>query len=237
MVRRRDELRQRLRLGKRFATIAASFAALRDYSMLGYRIRIGGAAQERRSPFLFIGHNRYILDAYGLVGHAGRDKLALAVAHEVGRLRLVWMALKALAGRLGSTAYDVLLFEGAVIDSHHRRLLVELDGELTRLSTPLVFRLRPRALRVIAPPEFSSGCDVGAAEENGMDWDRLAGNWKQFKGRLRERWGELTDDELNVIGGRREQLVGRLQERYNISAEEAERQLGEFEASARARGD
>jgi uncharacterized protein YjbJ (UPF0337 family) len=68
-----------------------------------------------------------------------------------------------------------------------------------------------------------------------MDWDRLAGNWKQFKGRLRERWGELTDDELNVIGGRREQLVGRLQERYNISAEEAERQLGEFEASERAR--
>jgi uncharacterized protein YjbJ (UPF0337 family) len=64
-----------------------------------------------------------------------------------------------------------------------------------------------------------------------MDWERIAGNWTEFKGRLRERWGELTDDEFNVIGGRREQLVGRLQRTYNITAEEAERQVQEFEES------
>jgi uncharacterized protein YjbJ (UPF0337 family) len=64
-----------------------------------------------------------------------------------------------------------------------------------------------------------------------MDWERIAGNWMEFKGRLRERWGELTDDEFNVVGGRREQLIGRLQQSYNISREEAERQVVEFEES------
>jgi len=62
-----------------------------------------------------------------------------------------------------------------------------------------------------------------------MDWDRLAGSWMELKGRLRERWGELTFDELNVAGGRREQLIGRLQQTYGISREEAERQVAEFE--------
>src|SRR5689334_2327013 len=63
----------------------------------------------------------------------------------------------------------------------------------------------------------------------GMDWERIAGNWKEFKGRLRQRWGELTDDEWNVIAGHREQLIGQIQQRYSITAEEAERQVAEFE--------
>ncbi len=68
-----------------------------------------------------------------------------------------------------------------------------------------------------------------------MDWERLGGNWKQFKGRLRERWGELTDDELNIAAGRREQLIGRIQERYGVTAEEAERQVAEFERDVASR--
>jgi uncharacterized protein YjbJ (UPF0337 family) len=62
-------------------------------------------------------------------------------------------------------------------------------------------------------------------------WEHAQGNWKEWKGRLRERWGEITDDEWNVIAGKREQLIGRLQQRYGISAEEAERQVDEFERS------
>jgi uncharacterized protein YjbJ (UPF0337 family) len=69
-----------------------------------------------------------------------------------------------------------------------------------------------------------------------MDWERIAGNWKEFKGRLRQRWGELTDDEWNVIAGRREQLVGRIQQTYGITAEEAERQVAEFENEEEAGG-
>lgn len=49
-----------------------------------------------------------------------------------------------------------------------------------------------------------------------MDWNRLEGNWKQFKGSAKEKWGKLTDDDLDVIEGRREQLEGKLQQRYGL---------------------
>ena len=61
------------------------------------------------------------------------------------------------------------------------------------------------------------------------NWDRIAGNWTQWKGRVRERWGKLTDDQLNVIAGRRDQLSGRIQETYGLSEDEAERQLLNWE--------
>jgi uncharacterized protein YjbJ (UPF0337 family) len=56
-------------------------------------------------------------------------------------------------------------------------------------------------------------------------WDRIAGNWKQFTGKVQERWGELTNDDLDVIAGRREQLIGKIQERYGIVTDQAERQV------------
>jgi len=62
-----------------------------------------------------------------------------------------------------------------------------------------------------------------------MNWDRVEGNWKQFKGKVKEEWGRLTDDALDVIAGKREQLAGKVQEAYGISREEAERQIREFE--------
>ena len=70
-----------------------------------------------------------------------------------------------------------------------------------------------------------------------MDWERIEGSWMEMKGRLRERWGALTDDEWNVIAGKRAQLIGRLQQRYGISAEEAERQVQEFEAESEVPAD
>jgi uncharacterized protein YjbJ (UPF0337 family) len=56
-------------------------------------------------------------------------------------------------------------------------------------------------------------------------WDRIEGNWKQFAGKVRERWGDLSDDDLEVIAGRREQLIGKIQERYGIVTDQAERQV------------
>ena len=53
----------------------------------------------------------------------------------------------------------------------------------------------------------------------------IAGNWKQFKGYVKEKWGKLTDDDLDVIEGKKDQLVGRLQERYGYSKEQAEKEL------------
>ena len=62
-----------------------------------------------------------------------------------------------------------------------------------------------------------------------MNWDRIEGNWKQFKGRARRQWGKLTDDELEQIKGHRDELIGRIQERYGIDRDEAERQVRAWE--------
>ena len=62
-----------------------------------------------------------------------------------------------------------------------------------------------------------------------MNDDRMEGNWKQFKGKVKEQWGKLTDDDLDVINGRRDQLAGKIQERHGVARDEAERQLKDFE--------
>jgi len=64
-----------------------------------------------------------------------------------------------------------------------------------------------------------------------MNWDQIAGNWKQVKGVVRERWGKLTDDDVDVIAGKRDILLGKIQEKHGIAREEAEKQLKDFEAS------
>lgn len=61
-----------------------------------------------------------------------------------------------------------------------------------------------------------------------MNWDQVSGNWAQFKGKLREKWGDLTDDDVARMQGNREQLVGRIQERYGIARDEAERQVSDW---------
>lgn len=62
-----------------------------------------------------------------------------------------------------------------------------------------------------------------------MNWDIVEGNWRQFKGKAKEQWGKLTDDDLDVIAGKRDQLVGRVQEAYGVSKDEAEKQIRDFE--------
>jgi uncharacterized protein YjbJ (UPF0337 family) len=69
-----------------------------------------------------------------------------------------------------------------------------------------------------------------------MNSDRIEGNWKQLKGKVKEKWGKLTDSDLDVIDGRREQLLGKLQERYGIAREEADHQLKEFDITCRQTG-
>ena len=61
-----------------------------------------------------------------------------------------------------------------------------------------------------------------------MNRDTLAGNWKQFKGKAKERWGKLTDDDLDVVEGKADQLAGKIQERYGKTKEEAQREVDDF---------
>ena len=62
-----------------------------------------------------------------------------------------------------------------------------------------------------------------------MNQDEAAGKWMQFKGKIKEQWGKLTDDDLKKLEGNRDQLAGRVQERYGIAKEEAERQVRDFQ--------
>jgi uncharacterized protein YjbJ (UPF0337 family) len=61
-----------------------------------------------------------------------------------------------------------------------------------------------------------------------MNWDQIEGKWKQASGKVREKWGKLTDDDLATIHGRRDQLVGKIQERYGLAKEAAEKEVDEF---------
>ena len=68
-----------------------------------------------------------------------------------------------------------------------------------------------------------------------MNDDTIAGNWKQFKGKVKEQWGKLTDDDLDVIDGKRDQMIGRVQERYGIARDEAEKQVSDWETRSNYR--
>lgn len=69
-----------------------------------------------------------------------------------------------------------------------------------------------------------------------MNWDTVKGNWKQFKGKVQQQWGELTDDDFDTVAGKRETLAGKIQERYGLSKDAVERQIAEWENKLNTRG-
>ncbi|MGR6036304.1 MAG: CsbD family protein [Candidatus Nitrosoglobus sp.] len=66
-----------------------------------------------------------------------------------------------------------------------------------------------------------------------MNWDEIEGDWKQFKGKIRQKWAELTEDDVEEVGGKKDVLVGKLQKRYGIAKDEAEKQINDFGNSCR----
>lgn len=74
-----------------------------------------------------------------------------------------------------------------------------------------------------------------AAHAASGTWDQVEGNWNQFAGKVKQRWGKLTDDDVTVINGKRQELVGKIQERYGIAKAEAEKQVDEWEKTQAVR--
>src|SRR6185312_3477179 len=93
-------------------------------------------------------------------------------------------------------------------------------GGLTAATT---CRSIQRNVRIIRPLNA-----ISTEWEMAMDWNRIEGNWKQFKGAAKEKWGKLTDDDLNVIEGRREQLEGKLQQRYGFARDQIHKVLDDW---------
>jgi uncharacterized protein YjbJ (UPF0337 family) len=83
----------------------------------------------------------------------------------------------------------------------------------------------PLAARRLHP--FIPGLNIPLTRRTHMNWDQVEGKWQQLKGKVRAKWGKLTDDDLQVIGGKKDQLLGKLQERYGYAREKAEKDLEE----------
>ena len=65
-----------------------------------------------------------------------------------------------------------------------------------------------------------------------MNWDRIEGNWKQLQGKMQEQWGKLTNDDLDVVAGKRDELAGKIQAHYGVARDAAEKQIDKWQASA-----
>ena len=84
-------------------------------------------------------------------------------------------------------------------------------------------------LATAAPLTLVNAADTKPAAAKASTWDKVEGNWTEMKGHVKEQWGNLTDDDLLQIQGKRQQLVGKIQARYGVSMAEAEKQVTAFE--------
>ncbi len=157
IVRRRQRQQERLGRGKWAAFLFAAVAVFRLYPFLVVRLNVDGRMMLRRTPFVFVGNNVYQMEGLSVGARQRLDAgvLSLYVTHRTGRMGLAVLALRALFGRLRAAKdFDALTAREVWIETRRpRRLRVATDGEVTVMRTPLRYRIRPGALRVIVPEE------------------------------------------------------------------------------------
>ncbi|WP_413774603.1 MULTISPECIES: diacylglycerol/lipid kinase family protein [Janthinobacterium] len=160
IVRDREKQQRRLGRGKWLAFSWALLAALRRYPFLSVQLTLNDAVHARRTPFVFIGNNEYMMEGLNIGERERLDggQLSLYVAQRPGRLGLLKLALHALFGKLSQAKdFDVLTATDLEVATHHRRLRVATDGEVTIMNTPLQYRIRKAALAVLVPAPALSG--------------------------------------------------------------------------------
>ncbi len=155
IVRDREKQQHRLGRGKWLAACWATLGALRRYPFLNVHVKLDdGTERLRRTPFVFIGNNEYTMEGFSIGERQALTggKLSLYVAQRPGRLGLLRLGWSALWGRLAQERdFDVFTANNLNIDTRHSRMRVATDGEVTVMATPLQYRIRPGALRVIVP--------------------------------------------------------------------------------------
>jgi diacylglycerol kinase family enzyme len=145
---------QRLGWGKWPAFIWAAVAVMQRYPLLDVRLSVDGKEFACRTPFVFIGNNKYEMEGFNIGSrrHLDKGELSLYVTLGTDRMSLVRLAFRALLGGLRKERdFTVLRTREVWIASRHRRLRVALDGEITRTAPPLHYRIRPQVLWVITP--------------------------------------------------------------------------------------
>jgi diacylglycerol kinase family enzyme len=155
IVRDRELRQRRLGHSKWRALAEASLAVLRRYPVLRVQIDLEDQTHPLRTPFLFIGNNEYTMEGFQIGERRGLQDgtLALYTAQRTGRFGLFRLAILALLRRLEQARdFHTALAAEFVVHSGHARLRVATDGEVTLMETPLHYRCRPGALRVLAPP-------------------------------------------------------------------------------------
>jgi YegS/Rv2252/BmrU family lipid kinase len=154
VVADREALRQRLGRTKWRAFASAAVTVFRRYPWLHVRIVIDGTELARRTPFVFVGNNRYEMEGFGIGQRAHLDAgvVSLYVVNRTGRLGLLRLALRALFNRLRQAKdFDMTTAASFQVETHHERLRVANDGELCWMHTPLQYSVLPAALSVIVP--------------------------------------------------------------------------------------
>lgn len=159
LVVERERLQEHSNLGKWSAMLRAGWSVLRHPRTFSAVLHVDGQELRRRTPFVFIGNNNYVIE--GL--HAGERSrldegvLAIYVLRPGSPWSLVMLAMRAMAGRIvRGRDLEELHATSLLVESHHAHADVARDGEVGPFDTPLSYRIRPRALQVIAPTEKES---------------------------------------------------------------------------------
>lgn len=155
IVRERQK-QQRLGSGKWPAYVWAAVTALRRYPFLHVKLSANEKAFDIRTPFVFVGNNDCVMERFQIGRRESLDKgqLSLYMANRTSRAGLIRLALRALFGRLREDKdFLALRTQEVRIKTKHKSMRVAYDGEVEVMPTPLDYRIRPGALRVIAPPE------------------------------------------------------------------------------------
>jgi len=154
IVTEREDAQRHLGLGKWPALARATWHALRHPSSFNAVVCVDGEDIERRTPFIFVGNNCYVLEGFGLGRRACLDDgvLSLNVLRPKSALGFLWLGLRSLVG-IGSHAGDFDHFEAEHFEIRAQRgdEEVAIDGEVTCMASPMRYRIRKRALRVFAP--------------------------------------------------------------------------------------
>lgn len=159
LVRDREAQQRRLGRTKRAAMLVAAARALWRFSSRRLSLRFAGMKAPVETPLLFIGNNKYETGLLGLGRRAAIDKGELCLYAPLARSRFsfAWLSLRAVLGR-PDRQRDFLTVEGieeAEIDSRGTSLMVAVDGEARLMETPLRYRTRPGAIRLVVPEENS----------------------------------------------------------------------------------